>query len=91
MRYTCLHDGYGTNLIRNSAACVYTLSAAFYHLMRFQLGLMDMVPNTANVTNPLPALICNKGTGQAGFPPCLVPFYRLFLIGFLQKDILADT
>lgn len=35
----------------------------------------------------LPALICNKGTRQAGFSPCLVPFYLLFFIGFLPWSL----
>ena len=52
MRYACLHDGYCTGFIRNGAACVYTLSAALYHLMRFQLRFVDMVPNTAIRINP---------------------------------------
>ena len=52
MRHTRLHDGYYTGFIRNGAACIYTLSAALYYLMRFQLRFMDMVPNTAPRSNP---------------------------------------
>lgn len=48
--------------------------------------------------NCLSALIYNKRPRQAGFPPCLVPFYRLFLVSsspwcfyVLEPPLLPDS